>query len=197
MWIVIWLICKGIIVPVFWWHVESGRRGCRYSQMWVSGVSFMPRPIHPREKCLWYSVGWVGPRVRVVVLEEIKNLSPPPGKRTPFLGISLFCLVTALTELLRLSCLLKPTSERVTTHCVISHMLIDLEFVDTIHKITFFLISFRCCDVSRVWILISENSINCAAGSVIDVWRQPGSWLHRTADGRKAVRRGGKVGSII
>jgi len=48
-----------------------------------------------------------------------------------------------------------------------------------------------------VWIFISANSINCAAGSVIDLWRHPGSWLHFTADGRQAARRGGKVGIII
>jgi hypothetical protein len=92
-------------------------------------------------------VWWLSPKAGVVVLEKIKkNLLPPTGKKTPFLGLSLFCLVTALTELSFLlqattvlnhsECPSQPTSERVTTHCVINPILIDLEVVDTIRKIT-------------------------------------------------------------
>jgi len=58
------------------------------------------------EKCLWYPVGWVSP-IDVVVLEKVKIILPPTGKRTPFLAPSFFCVVTALTELSRLSSLLK------------------------------------------------------------------------------------------
>jgi len=50
----------------------------------------------------------------VVVLEKIKNHLLPTGKRTPFLGLSFFCVVTTLTELSRLSSL--PQAKRVINH---------------------------------------------------------------------------------
>ena len=91
---------------------EQGVGSSRCSQMWVIGVSFLPVQLHPRGKCLWCPGGGGGlsPKSGVVFLEKIKNLLPLYWERNLLLGLSFFCLVTALTELSRLSALLKATT---------------------------------------------------------------------------------------